>query len=162
MHGYRLDTSCSVFTAEELSPFTSALQLIDFNILLYKYCIYTLTYGLHGYITRRFETITIVPSSGNVKYSSITGMKLYSKGFDIVFCWLPNHVGIIGNEQADSAAKSATVSAASGSAIGYEKRVIMHHILISGRNHESSGWITDCTPVKPVIGAWSRDATAKN
>ncbi|GFU43944.1 pggt1b [Trichonephila clavipes] len=50
--------------------------------------------------------------------------RLYSKGFDIVFCWLPSHVGIIGNEQADSAAKSATTSAASCSAIGYEAR---HH-----------------------------------
>ncbi|GFU35824.1 hypothetical protein TNCV_3380801 [Trichonephila clavipes] len=23
--------------------------------------------------------------------------RMYSKGFDIVFCWLPSHVGIIGN-----------------------------------------------------------------
>ncbi|GFU73952.1 pggt1b [Trichonephila clavipes] len=51
--------------------------------------------------------------------------RLYSKGFDIVFCWLPSHVGIIGNEQADNAGKVGDdPSAASSSAIGYEAR---HH-----------------------------------
>ncbi|GFX23752.1 pggt1b [Trichonephila clavipes] len=49
--------------------------------------------------------------------------RLYRKGFDIVFCWLPSHVGIIGNEQADSAARFGDdPSAASSSAIGYEAR----------------------------------------
>ncbi|GFT61984.1 hypothetical protein TNCV_2083571 [Trichonephila clavipes] len=48
------------------------------------------------------------------------------RGFDIVFCWLPSHVGIIGNEQADSAAKvgDGTHLPLAGSAIGYEAR---HH-----------------------------------
>jgi ribonuclease HI len=36
------------------------------------------------------------------KYSSLS-----SQGKDIIFCWLPSHVGISGNEKADSAAKAA-------------------------------------------------------
>ncbi|GFT91496.1 putative RNA-directed DNA polymerase from transposon BS [Trichonephila clavipes] len=32
--------------------------------------------------------------------------KLERKGFDIIFSWVPGHVGIIGNEQADTAARS--------------------------------------------------------
>ncbi|GFX28285.1 probable RNA-directed DNA polymerase from transposon X-element [Trichonephila clavipes] len=32
--------------------------------------------------------------------------KLERKGFDIVFSWVPGHVGILGNEQADTAARS--------------------------------------------------------
>ncbi|GFY09624.1 hypothetical protein TNCV_381191 [Trichonephila clavipes] len=28
------------------------------------------------------------------------------KGFDIIFSWVPGHVGILGNEQADNAARS--------------------------------------------------------
>ncbi|GFX75684.1 pggt1b [Trichonephila clavipes] len=39
MHGYRLDTSCSVFTAEAV-VISRALQLIDSNMPR-KYCIYT-------------------------------------------------------------------------------------------------------------------------
>ncbi|GFW39040.1 RNase H domain-containing protein [Trichonephila clavipes] len=32
--------------------------------------------------------------------------KLERKGFDIIFSWIPGHVGILGNEQADNAARS--------------------------------------------------------
>jgi len=32
---------------------------------------------------------------------------LFTRSFNIIFCWLPSHVGISGNEQADKAAKSA-------------------------------------------------------
>ncbi|GFU46487.1 probable RNA-directed DNA polymerase from transposon X-element [Trichonephila clavipes] len=39
MHGYRLDTSCSIFTAEAVAIYR-ALQLIDSNMPR-KYCIYT-------------------------------------------------------------------------------------------------------------------------
>ncbi|GFX71305.1 phosphoinositide 3-kinase regulatory subunit 4 [Trichonephila clavipes] len=32
--------------------------------------------------------------------------KLERKGFDIIFSWVPGHVGVLGNEQADTAARS--------------------------------------------------------
>ena len=32
---------------------------------------------------------------------------LHLKNYDVVFCWIPSHIGIIGNEKADQAAKSA-------------------------------------------------------
>ena len=34
-------------------------------------------------------------------------MSLKASGFDIHLCWLPGHVGILGNEHADRAAKAA-------------------------------------------------------
>ncbi|GFY05981.1 probable RNA-directed DNA polymerase from transposon X-element [Trichonephila clavipes] len=101
MHGYRLDTSCSIFTAEAVAIYR-ALQLIDSNMPR-KYCIYTdsmsVLEALENYDDRCHPVVC--------KILDITS-RLYSRGFDIVFCWLPSHVGIIGNEQADSAAKSAT------------------------------------------------------
>ncbi|GFW86103.1 pggt1b [Trichonephila clavipes] len=119
MHGYRLDTSCSIFTAEAVAIYR-ALQLID-STMPRKYCIYTdsmsVLEALENYHDRCHPVVCTI--------LDITS-RLYSKGFDIVFCWLPSHVGIIGNEQADSAAVGDDASAASGSAIGY--RVIMHHI----------------------------------
>ncbi|GFS74795.1 pggt1b [Trichonephila clavipes] len=116
MHGYRLDTSCSIFTAEAVAIYR-ALQLID-STMPRKYCIYTdsmsVLEALENYHDRCHPVVCTI--------LDITS-RLYSKGFDIVFCWLPSHVGIIGNEQADSAAKSATTHLPlCSSAIGYEAR----------------------------------------
>ncbi|GFW04302.1 hypothetical protein TNCV_876761 [Trichonephila clavipes] len=48
---------------------------------------------------------------------------LYSKSFDIAFYWLLSHVGIIGNEHTESAARFGDDPfAASSSAIGHEAR----------------------------------------
>jgi len=40
-------------------------------------------------------------------YKLLKYHNLFSHSFNIVFCWLPSHVGIPCNEQADKAAKSA-------------------------------------------------------
>ncbi|GFT31867.1 RNase H domain-containing protein [Trichonephila clavipes] len=80
--------------------------------------------------------------------------RLYSKGFDIVFCWLPSHVGIIGNEQADSAAKSATTHLPLAVPLSDMKRVIMHHIFKIWQESWSQQLDNKLHSVKPVIGAW--------
>ncbi|GFT56812.1 RNase H domain-containing protein [Trichonephila clavipes] len=80
--------------------------------------------------------------------------RLYSKGFDIVFCWLPSHVGIIGNEQADNAAKSATTHLPLAVPLSDMKRVIMHHIFKIWQESWSQQLDNKLHSVKPVIGAW--------
>ncbi|GFX25130.1 furin-like protease 2 [Trichonephila clavipes] len=80
--------------------------------------------------------------------------RLYSKGFDIVFCWLPSHVGIIGNEQADSAAKSATTHLPLAVPLSDMKRVTMHHISKLRQESWSQQLDNKLHSVKPVIGAW--------
>ncbi|GFT54970.1 RNase H domain-containing protein [Trichonephila clavipes] len=147
MHGYRLDTSCSIFTAEAVAIYR-ALQLIDSNMPR-KYCIYTdsmnVLEALENYDDRCHPVVC--------KILDITS-RLYSKGFDIVFCWLPSHVGIIGNEQADSAAKSATTHLPLAVPLSDMKRVIMHHIFKIWQESWSQQLDNKLHSVKPVIGAW--------
>ncbi|GFT53941.1 RNase H domain-containing protein [Trichonephila clavipes] len=82
----------------------------------------------------------------------ITG-RLYSKGFDIVFCWLPSHVGIIGNEQADSAAEPATTHlplAVPLSDMSASSCIIFLDLAESWSQQLDN----KLHSVKPVIGAW--------
>ncbi|GFY33810.1 putative RNA-directed DNA polymerase from transposon X-element [Trichonephila clavipes] len=147
MHGYRLDTSCSIFTAEAVAIYR-ALQLIDSNMPR-KYCIYTdsmsVLEALENYNVRCHPVVC--------KILEITS-RLYGKGFDIVFCWLPSHVGIIGNEQADNAAKSATTHLPLAVPLSDMKRVIMHHISKLWQDSWSQQLDNKLHSVKPVIGAW--------
>ncbi|GFU30595.1 RNA-directed DNA polymerase from mobile element jockey [Trichonephila clavipes] len=87
-----------------------------------------------------------------------TFFRLYSKGFDIVFCWLPSHVGILGNEQADSAARSATTHLQLAVPLADMKRVILHHFLKIWQELWSQQLDNKLHSVKPVIGAWPVDA----
>ncbi|GFT94128.1 putative RNA-directed DNA polymerase from transposon X-element [Trichonephila clavipes] len=147
MHGYRLDTSCSIFTAEAVAIYR-ALQLID-STMPRKYCIYTdsmsVLEALENYHDRCHPVVCTI--------LDITS-RLCSKGFDIVFCWLPSHVGIIGNEQADSAAKSATTHLPLAVPLSDMKRVIMHHIFKIWQESWSQQLDNKLHSVKPVIGAW--------
>ncbi|GFV20741.1 pggt1b [Trichonephila clavipes] len=147
MHGYRLDTSCSIFTAEAVAIYR-ALQLID-STMPRKYCIYTDSMSVLEVLENDHDRCHPVVCT----ILDLTS-RLYSRGFDIVFCWLPSHVGIIGNEQADSAAKSATTHLALAVPLSDMKRVIMHHIFKIWQESWSQQLDNKLHSVKPVIGAW--------
>ncbi|GFV92390.1 integrase catalytic domain-containing protein [Trichonephila clavipes] len=146
-HGYRLDPSCSVFTAEAVAIYR-ALQSIDSNMPR-KYCIYTDSMSVleaHENYNDRCHPVVC-----NVL--DITS-RMHSKGFDIVFCWLPSHVGIIGNEQTDSAARSATTHLPLAVPLSDIKRAILHHIFKIWQESWSLQLDNKLHSVKPVIGAW--------
>ncbi|GFS74414.1 RNase H domain-containing protein [Trichonephila clavipes] len=147
LHGYRLDTSCSVFTAEAVA-FYRALQSIDSNMPR-KYCIYTdsmsVLEALENYNDRCHPVVCKILDIAS---------RLYSKGFDIVFCWLPSHVCILGNEQADSAVRSATTHLPLAVPLSDMKRVILHHIFKIWQESWSQQLDNKLHSVKPVIGAW--------
>ncbi|GFT33195.1 RNase H domain-containing protein [Trichonephila clavipes] len=65
MLGYRLDTSCSIFTAEAVAIYR-ALQLID-STLPRKYCIYTDSMS----VLKRLKTTTIAAIQWYVQYSTL-------------------------------------------------------------------------------------------
>ncbi|GFW95638.1 RNase H domain-containing protein [Trichonephila clavipes] len=147
MHGYRLDPSCSVFTAEAVAIY-HALQSIDPNMPR-KYCMYTDSIS----VLEALENYNDLCHPVVCNILDITS-RLYSKGFNIVFCWLPSHVGIIGNEQADSAARSAKTHLPLAVPLSDMKRVILHHIFKIWQESWSQQLDNKLHPVKPVIGAW--------
>ncbi|GFW36338.1 probable RNA-directed DNA polymerase from transposon BS [Trichonephila clavipes] len=96
---FSLHNSMSVFSAE-LTAILIALQ----HILVSNhrhFCMYTDSISalesLHFLTERRHPTVIEI---------LILLRKLERKGFDIIFSWVPGHVGILGNEQADTAARS--------------------------------------------------------
>ncbi|GFU76839.1 putative RNA-directed DNA polymerase from transposon X-element [Trichonephila clavipes] len=96
---FSLHNSMSVFSAE-LTAILVALQ----HILISNprhFCVYTNSMSalesLHLLIEHRHPTVIEI---------LLLLRKLERKGFDIIFSWVPGHVGILGNEQADTAAGS--------------------------------------------------------
>ncbi|GFX16784.1 pggt1b [Trichonephila clavipes] len=87
MHDYRRDTSCSVFTAEAVTIYR-ALQLIDSNMSR-KHYIYTDSMSILEVLENYNDRYHLVACN----IFDITSW-LCSKGFDIAFCWLPNHVEV--------------------------------------------------------------------
>ncbi|GFT74581.1 putative RNA-directed DNA polymerase from transposon X-element [Trichonephila clavipes] len=87
-----LHNSMSVFSAE-LTVILVALQHIVISNHRH-FCVYT-------------DSISALESlHPTVIEILILLRKLERRGFDIIFSWVPGHVGILGNEQADTAARS--------------------------------------------------------
>ena len=95
---YRLPAFFSVYSAEFLAV-ELALNLIS-SYSHKHFIIYT---------DSRSVLETIHSNSCSPSFTSVLQLydKLCKKGFNILFCWVPAHVGIKGNEAADKAAKQA-------------------------------------------------------
>ncbi|GFS79461.1 RNase H domain-containing protein [Trichonephila clavipes] len=78
---------------------------------------------------------------------------LVHKGCDIQFCWIPSHVGITGNEQADIVARSATTELPLTVPLCDMKRVIQHRIDNAWQESWNLQTNNKLHCVKPVIGA---------
>ncbi|GBN13046.1 putative RNA-directed DNA polymerase from transposon X-element [Araneus ventricosus] len=100
---FQLHPSCSIFTAE-ITAILHALSQISSgppdNYIIYSDSLSAL------------ESMTslnrlILPLTFNILELHD---RLTTKGFTILFCWIPSHVGIAGNELADNLARSATNS----------------------------------------------------
>ena len=75
---------------------------------------------------------------------------------DIIFCWVPSHVGINGNEKADSAAKSALDLSHTQVGVPYTdfKYLINQYIFSTWQEYWNGVVANKLHSVKPVLGDW--------
>ena len=74
----------------------------------------------------------------------------------IVFCWVPSHTGIKGNEKADSAAKSALGLPPAKVGVPYSdfKHLISQYIFSTWQDDWNGAVMNKFHSVKPVLGDW--------
>ena len=75
---------------------------------------------------------------------------------DIVLCWVPSHTGIKGNENADSAAKSALDLPRAKVGVPYTdfKYLISQYIFATWQDDWNGAVMNKLHSVKPVLGDW--------
>ncbi|GBO22075.1 hypothetical protein AVEN_85730-1 [Araneus ventricosus] len=103
---FRLSPACSIFTAE-ITAVLHALERISKSVQ-------------RGFIiySDSLSVLNSLKSFHDHKHPLVFKIldlfeKLTFQGFTILFSWIPSHVGIDGNEEADMAAKSASLSTVS-------------------------------------------------
>ncbi|GBM48049.1 hypothetical protein AVEN_34376-1 [Araneus ventricosus] len=98
---YRLHASCSVLTAELVAVFCALQKIAASQQRLF--CIYTDSMSALEVLCHTDKRMHPV-AEDILCYMR----ELQAQGFKILFFWIPSHVGIVGNEQANSAAKAAS------------------------------------------------------
>ena len=99
----KLPANSSVFTAELLAVLTALKYIFFSNHASKSFTIFTDSMSILASLRKFSPSHHLVQEILDWLY-----LLVYRKGMEISFCWVPAHVGIIGNERADSAAKAAT------------------------------------------------------
>ncbi|GBM22447.1 putative RNA-directed DNA polymerase from transposon X-element [Araneus ventricosus] len=100
---FQLHSSCSIFTAE-ITAILHALYQISNSP--------PDNYIVHSDPFSALESMTSLHRFSHPLTFNILELhdRLACRGFSVLLCWIPSHVGISGNEHADNLAKSATDS----------------------------------------------------
>ena len=144
----RLPDSASVFTAE-VWAIIKALEQIKISSAS-KYIVFT-------------DSLSCLQALHHMKLEHpLIGMAIRKCVFlniakkDIVFCWVPSHTGIKGNEKADSAAKSALDLPRDKVGVPYNdfKHCINQYIFSTWQDDWNGAVMNKLHSVKPVLGDW--------
>jgi ribonuclease HI len=100
-YGFKLNDKCSILTAE-LFAILHALKYIESSRPEKRFLICSDSLSSLQAIDTLYSPHTLVQEIHSLLAS------LSSRDVTVVFCWVPGHVGIQGNELADRAAKAAT------------------------------------------------------
>ncbi|GBM96875.1 hypothetical protein AVEN_44392-1 [Araneus ventricosus] len=80
--------------------------------------------------------------------------RLVCKGFSILLCWVPSHVGISGNEIADTAAKNVSAVLVNPIPLKDFKHYINLTLHSIWANHWNSQSVNKLRSIKPVVEPW--------
>ena len=144
----RLPDSASIFTAEIWAIIT-ALEEIK-NASESKFIIFTDSLScLQALLYMKLEHPLIGMAIRKCVFLNIANK-------DIILCWVPSHVGIRGNEKADSAAKSALVLPHAQVGVPYTdfKLLISQYIFSTWQDDWNGAVANRLHSVKPVLGDW--------
>ncbi|GBL90828.1 putative RNA-directed DNA polymerase from transposon X-element [Araneus ventricosus] len=145
---------CSIFTAEITAVFHALKQILKCPIG--KYAIYTDSLSV-------LQALNSLHCKSHPLVFSVLDLyeKLISQGFSLVFCWVPSHVGITGNEQADSNARSATHFSHEPVPVCDLKKHIKSCLQMKWQIHWDQELNNKLRSIKPIIENWSEDVNRK-
>ncbi|GBO20397.1 putative RNA-directed DNA polymerase from transposon X-element [Araneus ventricosus] len=144
---YRLHNFCSVFTAELVAIFCALREISPSNQR--KFIIYT--DSMNALQTLSHYDIQMHPVA--LKILCILHF-LRKEGFSIIFCWVPSHVGISGNEIADSIAKFASTFLTQDIPYSDVKKSFVSHLHTTWQNNWDLQMNNKLHFVKPFIDMW--------
>ena len=144
----RLPDSASIFTAEVWAIIKALEQIKD--SLASKYIVFT-------------DSLLCLQTLHHMKLEHpLIGMMIRKCVFlnsakkDIVFCWVPSHTGIKGNEKADFIVKSALDLPRTKVVVPYSnfKHCISQYIFSTWQDYWNGAVANKLHSVKPVLGDW--------
>ncbi|KAG1671734.1 RNA-directed DNA polymerase from mobile element jockey [Nymphon striatum] len=144
----RLPDKSSIFSAES-KALLLALDIVENS-----------TYGRYIILS---DSLSCLMALDNMKYSHPTiceillKLHILSSSNHVIFCWLPSHVGISGNEKADLAAKSALSLPVDPQFISYRDfyMYIFKHILSIWQSKWDGEINNKLHAIKPKLGEWA-------
>ncbi|GBN55818.1 Zinc finger protein 235 [Araneus ventricosus] len=144
---FQLHPSCSIFTAEIRAILHSLSEISNYpadNYIIYSDSLSVL------------QALSSLHRHSHPLAFSILDLhdRLVCKGFSILLCWVPSHVGISGNEIADTAAKNASAVLDNSTPLKDFKHYINLALHSRWENHCNSQSMNKLRSIKPVVESW--------
>jgi ribonuclease HI len=146
---FHLHPLCSIYTAEIYALNRALLHLRHLSPGRLLLCTDSLS-SLHALSSR-------VSDNSLVVQSLCIASELLQHGHTIVFCWIPGHTGIDGNEAADTAARigALNMTAICGRTLASDTRaILLRNVYCSWQGKWADVGNNKLRAVKPSIRAW--------
>ncbi|GBN58765.1 putative RNA-directed DNA polymerase from transposon X-element [Araneus ventricosus] len=149
----RLHPFSSIFTSE-LTAIYMALEYLSTKQPI-KAIIYTDSFSVLQAMIGDNNSHKLVQEIKNLRSN------LHRRGFKVLFSWIPAHIGIRGNEQADTAAKSAVVHHSEPLPCADIKSALRNWMLNNWQNDWNLEVDNKLHEIKPIVTQWTLSLNRK-